>query len=65
MPLAEEYEEAIKSKIADLQNVDGPYGGSITAALFLQHFVKKMKWAHIDLAGPVWNHGKVGRPVMA
>ena len=32
----------------------GKGGGSITAALFLQDFVEKAKWAHIDMAGPVW-----------
>ena len=55
MPLAEEYEETIKSKIADLKNIGGPGAGSITAALFLKHFVDKAKWAHIDIAGPVWD----------
>ena len=55
MPLAEEYEESIKSKIADLKNIGGKGGGSITAALFLKHFVDKAKWAHLDIAGPVWN----------
>lgn len=56
MPLPNEYEEQIQSKIADLQNLGGKYGGAITAALFLQHFVKKEKsFAHLDIAGPVWD----------
>ena len=48
----------IKSEIADLKNVGGRAGGSITAALFLKEFVKKTPWAHVDIAGPVW--GKEG-----
>jgi len=58
MPLAEEYAEAIKSKIADLKNIGGKGGGSITAALFLKEFVDKAKWAHLDIAGPVWDDAK-------
>jgi len=45
----------LKSKIADLKNVGGRAGGSITAALFLKEFVKSTPWAHIDMAGPVWD----------
>jgi len=65
MPLAEEYKEQIKSPIADLANLGAPGGGgSITAALFLQHFVGKVSpdasWAHLDIAGPVWNDKKGG-----
>merc|ERR1711988_1305916 len=63
MPLPTEYKEQIKSEIADLKNVGGRAGGSITAALFLQEFVngtssisgEKTRWAHLDIAGPVWN----------
>jgi len=55
MPLAMEYAEALKSPIADLKNIGGKGGGSITAALFLKEFVKKAKWAHVDVAGPVWS----------
>jgi len=55
MPLPAEYNEMIKSKIADLKNVGGKWGGSITAALFLKEFVNDTPWAHIDLAGPVWS----------
>ena len=57
MPLPSEYEEQIQSKIADLQNLGGKYGGAITAALFLQHFVnhKEKSFAHLDIAGPVWD----------
>jgi hypothetical protein len=60
MPLCEEsYGEQIKSKIADLKNIGGKGGGSITAALFLKEFVNKSAWAHLDIAGPVWSD-KVG-----
>jgi leucyl aminopeptidase len=56
MPLAQEYNEQLDSKIADLKNCGERYGGAITAALFLQHFVSKKKsFAHIDIAGPVWS----------
>ncbi|MFZ1573477.1 MAG: leucyl aminopeptidase, partial [Candidatus Kapaibacterium sp.] len=37
--------------IADVKNSGGKLGGSITAALFLQHFIGNYKWAHIDIAG--------------
>ena len=49
-----------QSKIADMSNLGGKYGGAITAALFLTNFVDKKKpYAHIDIAGPVWS-GKSG-----
>lgn len=55
MPMVKEYREQLKSKFADLQNIGTPYGGSITAALFLQNFVdEKIPFAHIDIVGPVW-----------
>jgi leucyl aminopeptidase len=56
MPLAKEYNEQLKSIVADLKNVGSKYGGAITAALFLQNFVSgKKPFAHIDIAGPVWD----------
>lgn len=58
MPLEPSYKELIKSTIADLKNIGGKGGGSITAALFLQEFVQKNRWAHIDMAGPVWQDNK-------
>lgn len=54
LPLAEEYRGELKSPIADLKNIGGSYAGTITAALFLEHFVEKTKWAHLDIAGPSW-----------
>ena len=44
----------LDSKIADMSNLGGKYGGAITAALFLQNFVEKKPYAHVDIAGPVW-----------
>ena len=56
MPLEMQYNDSLKSKIADLKNLGGRLGGAITAALFLQNFVgKKTPYAHIDIAGPVWS----------
>ena len=56
MPLEDSYREQLKSKIADMSNLGGKYGGAITAALFLTNFVDKKKpYAHVDIAGPVWS----------
>lgn len=53
MPLYQPYAKSLKSDIADIKNVGGTgYGGAITAALFLQEFVEKTDWLHIDIAGP-------------
>ena len=51
MPLGAEYDKLIDSKNADMKNIGGRYGGSITAAQFLQRFVKDTPWAHLDIAG--------------
>ncbi|WP_296424991.1 leucyl aminopeptidase [Yoonia sp.] len=52
LPLSPAYDELIKSKIADIKNVGGRFAGSITAAQFLQRFVKKeVPWIHLDIAG--------------
>ncbi len=52
MPLGDEYDALLNSKIADMKNITGQRGGgSITAAHFLKRFVGKTKWAHIDIAG--------------
>lgn len=52
LPMAEEYDDDVKSSVADIKNVGGGYAGTITAALFLKRFVGNVKWAHIDIAGP-------------
>jgi leucyl aminopeptidase len=51
MPLAPEYDKLIDSKFADVKNTGGRNAGSITAAQFLQRFVDKTPWAHLDIAG--------------
>jgi leucyl aminopeptidase len=57
LPLAEAYDKAINSDIADAKNIAGPAvgAGSITAAQFLQRFVNKVPWAHVDIAGVAWS----------
>lgn len=63
IPLVDEYSEELKSKIADLRNIGtSRFGSSITAALFLREFVEtdKVEWAHLDIAGTVWNDKKGG-----
>ncbi|MCF6154031.1 MAG: leucyl aminopeptidase [Candidatus Brocadia sp.] len=54
LPLWEEYQEQIKSDIADIKNVGGPYAGAITAACFLSKFTEKYPWVHLDIAGTSW-----------
>ena len=51
LPLGPEYDKLIDSKNADMKNTGGRYAGSITAAQFLQRFVKETPWAHLDIAG--------------
>jgi leucyl aminopeptidase len=53
MPLERGYRKLIDSQVADMKNVGGPYGGAITAALFLSEFVGDVPWAHLDIAGPM------------
>ena len=55
MPIGEAYDKLIDSAVADIKNVGPREGGSITAAQFIQRFVKPgVKWAHLDIAGMVW-----------
>jgi leucyl aminopeptidase len=67
MPLYEEYQDGLKSNFADMANIGGRPGGSITAASFLARYTKKYNWAHLDIAGTAWKSGKdkgaTGRPV--
>jgi leucyl aminopeptidase len=51
LPLLDEYEEQIKSDVADIKNVGNREAGSITAGLFLQEFVDDTPWVHLDIAG--------------
>jgi leucyl aminopeptidase len=56
MPLGPAYDKLIDSPIADMKNIGGRWAGSITAAQFLQRFIKKgTPWAHCDIAGTVWS----------
>ena len=67
LPVADEYDEALKSNFADFANVGGREGGAVTAACFLARFTKDMNWAHLDIAGTAWQSGArkgaSGRPV--
>ena len=67
MPLWPEYEDHIRSECADIANiatVGGRDGGAIIGASFLHKFTKKMKWAHLDIAGTAWKGKRsTGRPV--
>ncbi|HRD93784.1 MAG TPA: leucyl aminopeptidase [Accumulibacter sp.] len=67
MPLWNDYQELLKSPFADMANIGGRSGGSITAACFLARFTKKYVWAHLDIAGTAWksgaDKGATGRPV--
>ncbi|WP_345978112.1 leucyl aminopeptidase [Sulfurimonas sp. HSL3-7] len=75
LPFNDHLKKLIKSDIADVCNIGSkPYGGAITAALFLDHFITeemKQKWMHFDIAGPaytespwdVYEHGATGAGV--
>ena len=67
MPMWDEYQPQLDSNFADIANIGGRAGGSITAACFLSRFTKKYDWAHLDIAGTAWKSGKdkggTGRPV--
>jgi len=67
MPVWEDYQDQLKSNFADMANIGGRPGGSITAACFLARYARKFKWAHLDIAGTAWKSGRdkgsTGRPV--
>ncbi|KPW18616.1 putative cytosol aminopeptidase [Pseudomonas cannabina pv. alisalensis] len=68
LPLFDEYQEQLDSPFADIANIGGPKGGTITAACFLSRFTKAYEWAHLDIAGTAWlsggkDKGATGRPV--
>jgi leucyl aminopeptidase len=67
MPLWEDYQEQLRSNFADMANIGGRPAGSITAASYLARFTRKMRWAHLDIAGTAWKSGRekgsTGRPV--
>ena len=67
MPMWDDYQPQLDTNFADIANIGGRAGGSITAACFLSRFTKKYDWAHLDVAGTAWKSGKekggTGRPV--
>ncbi len=54
LPMDDEYKEYLKSAYADLPNIGGRYGGSITAAWFLREFADPTPWIHLDIAATAW-----------
>lgn len=55
MPMGPNFDEQMDSKIADVRNIDSPFGGACTAANFIQRFVNSVPWAHLDIAGPAYD----------
>jgi leucyl aminopeptidase len=61
LPLeSKRYRKLLDSVVADMRNIGGPYGGTITAAIFLSEFVGDVPWAHLDIAGPMKVDGDEG-----
>lgn len=58
MPLTPQYDKLIDHDVADMKNIGGRLAGSITAAQFLQRFVNKVPWAHLDVAGTAIDSNK-------
>ena len=68
LPLWDEFQEQLDSNFADIANIGGRPGGTITAACFLSRFTKSYRWAHLDIAGVAWHSagkakGSTGRCV--
>jgi leucyl aminopeptidase len=55
MPLGDAYDRQLDSDAADVKNIGGREAGSVTAAQFIQRFVNKVPWAHLDIAGVTWS----------
>ena len=63
LPTDSRLKREIESPVADLKNIGGRYGGAIHAALFLEAFVDKKPWAHLDIAGPAFaSSARITRP---
>jgi leucyl aminopeptidase len=61
LPLAStRYRKLLDSTVADMKNIGGPYGGTITASIFLSGFAGDVPWAHLDIAGPMKVDGDEG-----
>jgi leucyl aminopeptidase len=54
LPLWDDYDQQIKSEVADVKNTGGRPAGTITAAAFLKKFAGDFRWAHLDIAGTAW-----------
>jgi len=54
LPLGADYSKQIESDVADMKNAGGKSAGTITAAAYLEKFVKNVPWAHLDIAGTAW-----------
>jgi leucyl aminopeptidase len=67
MPMWDDYQSQLDSNFADMANIGGREAGAVTAACFLSRYAKKLRWAHLDIAGTAWLSGKekgsTGRPV--
>jgi leucyl aminopeptidase len=67
LPLWDDYQKSLDSNFADMANIGGRSAGTITAACFLSRYTRKLKWAHLDIAGTAWKtgdaKGSTGRPV--
>lgn len=67
LPIADEYDQQLKSNFADMANIGGREAGTVTAACFLSRFATECRWAHLDIAGTAWvsgaKKGATGRPV--
>lgn len=55
MPMGEAFDKMIDTDAADMKNIGGKFGGSITAAQFLKRYIKDVPWAHLDIAGMAWS----------
>lgn len=60
LPMWDLYEDLIKGDIGDIKNTGGRWGGAISAARFLQHFVGNKPWVHLDIAGPAYASSNKG-----
>ena len=54
MPLWDDYDEAVKSKVADVQNIGDGTAGTIAGGAFLKKFAEGYPWVHLDIAGTAW-----------
>ncbi|OGO43591.1 MAG: leucyl aminopeptidase, partial [Chloroflexi bacterium RBG_16_60_22] len=60
MPMYDDYKEQLKSDVADIKNIGGRWGGAITAAKFLEEFIDKTPWVHLDIAGTYYTDKEKG-----